>query len=327
MWKLNEARKLASKRADELKAEAAAKPGKSLEELASAQEEGFHGPAPAAVQFSDDRRLSVGQVPDDNGRLRFGRSFQPGQDRRRFMQKVFSLTPNQVDVATNLPKTEIYVIRADRVHALRGTLVGLHRRCGRLVDLHALTPNGISDRTAGLRMMIGDGASAKCRRHGGRRSMPTPELKSAEKRAESRPMPTASCDASRSPRTARRFDDRVRPVRNPAAAPSSGCPTSTAHARPGLFRPRCGRRCGRRESPRREKGCNRQSSRRSRRVPLASCRLRGISISILSKAFIPVVNSRSVPSSLASMRKSIQRCRGRFSGEALRASSRKTCGS
>ena len=28
------------------------------------------------------------------------------------MQKVFSLTPNQVDVATNLPKTEIYVIRA-----------------------------------------------------------------------------------------------------------------------------------------------------------------------------------------------------------------------
>ena len=29
-----------------------------------------------------------------------------------FMQKVFSLAPNQVDVATNLPKTEIYVIRA-----------------------------------------------------------------------------------------------------------------------------------------------------------------------------------------------------------------------
>ena len=28
------------------------------------------------------------------------------------MQKVFGLAPNQVDVATNLPKTEIYVIRA-----------------------------------------------------------------------------------------------------------------------------------------------------------------------------------------------------------------------
>ena len=29
-----------------------------------------------------------------------------------FMEKVFSLAPNQADVATNLPETEIYVVRA-----------------------------------------------------------------------------------------------------------------------------------------------------------------------------------------------------------------------
>ena len=110
---------------------------------------------------------------------------------------------------------------------------------------------------------------------------------------------------------------RIASVRNPAAARSSGCPTWMAHARRGLFRPRCGRPCGRRESPPRERGCNRQSSKRNRRAPRASCRLWGISISILSKAFIPVVNSRSVPSSFGSMRKSIQRCRGRFSARGV----------
>ena len=75
VWKLNEARKLALKRADELKAEAAANSGKSLKELASGQEEGFHGSEPAGVQFSDSN------VWTDNSS---GRSFWPGEDRRPY---------------------------------------------------------------------------------------------------------------------------------------------------------------------------------------------------------------------------------------------------
>ena len=107
VWKLNEARKW-PKRAEELKAEAAAKPGKSLKELASGKKKDFTVLTPAAVQFLDSNvwigELQLGEVP---GLEKI--ASRPGLP---FMQKVFSLAPNQVDVATNLPKTEIYVVRA-----------------------------------------------------------------------------------------------------------------------------------------------------------------------------------------------------------------------
>ena len=44
---------------------------------------------------------------------------RPGEDRARthrqtspFMEKVFSLAPNEAAVSANLPETEIYVVRA-----------------------------------------------------------------------------------------------------------------------------------------------------------------------------------------------------------------------
>ena len=51
VWKLNEARKLALKRADALKAEAAANPGKSLNELASGKKKDFTVLRPPPFSF------------------------------------------------------------------------------------------------------------------------------------------------------------------------------------------------------------------------------------------------------------------------------------
>ena len=102
VWKLNEARKLADKRAEELKAEAAAHSGKSFKELPSAGKKDFKVVIPP--DFS-----SVTQI--------FGRVQPPevsGLDKISddFMKKVFNLAPNQVETSANRPKTEIYVVRA-----------------------------------------------------------------------------------------------------------------------------------------------------------------------------------------------------------------------
>ena len=149
VWKLDEARKLALKRADELKAEAAAKSGKSLKELASGKEEGLHRAAPAAVQFSDLAPMYGDiQLGDVFGLKKDGRDFKQEKfslDKIGvpFMQKVFSLDPaNQVDVATNLPKTEIYVVRAVEFTPFDELWSNFTRRCGRLVALHGPARNG-----------------------------------------------------------------------------------------------------------------------------------------------------------------------------------------
>ena len=39
----------------------------------------------------------------------------------QFMKKVFRLAPNEVDVAANLPETEIYVIRAIELRPSRNS--------------------------------------------------------------------------------------------------------------------------------------------------------------------------------------------------------------
>ncbi len=116
VWKFNEARKLALKRADELKAEAAAKTGQSLKKLAAGKSD-FKVLRPLGFSFL---------TQDYYGKLQFGKVFgmeKVGPDfkqeafslekvGRDFMQKVFALKADQVDVATDLPQTEIYVIRA-----------------------------------------------------------------------------------------------------------------------------------------------------------------------------------------------------------------------
>ena len=70
------------------------------------------------------------------------------------MQKVFSLAPNQVDVATNLPKTEIYVVRAVEFTPFK-ELWSDFARMTELVGLHALyTQWQLSERATGLIRMI-----------------------------------------------------------------------------------------------------------------------------------------------------------------------------
>jgi hypothetical protein len=106
-WKLNEARKLAEKRAEELKAEAAANPGKSLKDLPSAKKAGFAYKEPPAFAAQADNR-GYWMVGDVVGLDKVGRPFELSSP---FMEKVFGLTEGQADVATNLPKTEYYVVR------------------------------------------------------------------------------------------------------------------------------------------------------------------------------------------------------------------------
>ena len=86
-----------------MKAEAAANPGKSLKDLSSGKKKDFTVLSPPPFSFLTNVWSGA---PVERG-------FRPGQGSAiDFMQKVFSLAPNQVDVATNLPKTEIYVVRA-----------------------------------------------------------------------------------------------------------------------------------------------------------------------------------------------------------------------
>ncbi len=117
VWKLNEASKLALKRADELKAEAAANSGKPLDKLPSAKKKDFtfHSPLPFSFLTRNMYgQLELGEVIDleKAGPDSTPKTFSLEKLGADFMQKVFGLVPNQVDVATNRPKTEIYVIRA-----------------------------------------------------------------------------------------------------------------------------------------------------------------------------------------------------------------------
>jgi len=119
-WRLNEARKLAFKEAGVLKDKAAAKPGKSLTELGSSFT--VVKPLPFSYWINDYGQIEVGKVfgldnPFDTGFKQKAFSLDklsgPYSLESPFMQKVFSLGKDQVDVVANLPQTEIYVIRVE----------------------------------------------------------------------------------------------------------------------------------------------------------------------------------------------------------------------
>jgi hypothetical protein len=107
-WKLNEARKRATKRAEELKAEAKSNPGKSLMDLPSAKKKDFTLKTPPPFTFLTQMyggRLNVGDV------IGLDKISDPRTGNSPFMEKVFGLAANEADVATNSPKSEIYVVR------------------------------------------------------------------------------------------------------------------------------------------------------------------------------------------------------------------------
>jgi hypothetical protein len=144
VWKLNEARKLALARAEELKKEAAANSGKPLDKLGSAKKKDF----------------TVLRVPEFSfltqmyGQLQMGEVFGLEKIGADFMQKVFSLAPDQVDVATNLPKTEIYVIRAVEFTPFAELWSDFtsDRDDWSIYTIYAT--RGMSEKTAGLSQMI-----------------------------------------------------------------------------------------------------------------------------------------------------------------------------
>lgn len=115
VWKLNEARTLAAKRADALKAEAAANAGKPLNELPSVKTENIEVLHALPFSFLNGMfgQLQLGKVSgvEMTGPDFKQKDFNLEKIGLPFMEKVFGLTPNQVDVATNQPKTEIYVVR------------------------------------------------------------------------------------------------------------------------------------------------------------------------------------------------------------------------
>jgi hypothetical protein len=105
-WKLREARKLALDAANGLKAEAEKKDnaGKSLKALVAGKKD-------AKIDIEQPPKFSwltnplSGEAPEIS---EVGDLTKPGKS---FMQKVFKMRPGQVEVATNMAESEIYVVR------------------------------------------------------------------------------------------------------------------------------------------------------------------------------------------------------------------------
>jgi len=162
-WKLSEARKLAMKRANALKAEAAAKPGKSLTELGSSVT--VLKPLPFSFWMNKYGQLQLGEVlgfdkSDDKGfkqkAFSLDKLSEPYSLVSPFMQTVFSLTPNQVGVAANVPQTEIYVVRVVEFTPFDELWPNFTADAEDWSVYTLLTRNGGQEETAGLRRMIFD---------------------------------------------------------------------------------------------------------------------------------------------------------------------------
>ena len=150
VWKLTEARKLALKRADELKAEAAKNPGKPLDKLDSGKKKDFTVLRPPEFSF----------LSQMYGQLQLGEVFGLEKVGPDFMQAVFGLAPNQVDVAANRPKTEIYLIRAVEFTPFKELWSNFTSEADEWSVFTLFTPNGVSERTAGLIELIRDDQGA-----------------------------------------------------------------------------------------------------------------------------------------------------------------------
>ena len=123
---------MAQKRADELKAEATANSGKRLMELPSAKKMDFKVLHPPEFTFLTQSRLWIRlNCASWVSVIGLDKVDLPEAHGLPSCEKVFGLAPNQVDVATNRPKTEIYVIRAVDFTSFRAALVGTFiAKCG-----------------------------------------------------------------------------------------------------------------------------------------------------------------------------------------------------
>jgi hypothetical protein len=147
VWKLSEARKRALKQAEELKAEAAAHSGSSLKKLASGKNKDFTVLRPPQFTFLT-RMFGLGE-------LQLGEVFGLEKVGADFMQKVFGLAPNQVDVAANRPQTEIYVIRALEFTPFKDLWASFISDADEWTLFTHVAPSELGERLAGLRQMIG----------------------------------------------------------------------------------------------------------------------------------------------------------------------------
>ena len=93
VWKLNEARRFAEKRAEDLKKEAAANSGKSFKELASAKKKDFEIVIPPPFSYEVVIRPEVSYMPP---RRQLGKVQGLEKIDEDFMKKVFKLGPNEV---------------------------------------------------------------------------------------------------------------------------------------------------------------------------------------------------------------------------------------
>jgi hypothetical protein len=148
VWKLEEARKLALKRADELKAEAAASSGKSLKDLASVKKK-------KDVKILMPPEFSFLTQMYGMGRLQLGEVLGLEKVGTDFMQKVFSLSPSQADVATNQPKTEIYVVRAVEFTPYEELWSNFTSDADDWSIYALYSAQGMNEKTAGMVQMIG----------------------------------------------------------------------------------------------------------------------------------------------------------------------------
>jgi hypothetical protein len=156
-WKFREGVKKATDRANALKAEVEANSGKPLADLPSAKQKDFTvlRPLPFSFLVEIGRQLQLGKV---SGMEKVGPDFKQkeftlekiGVD---FMKKVFSLEPNQADVITNLPKTEIYVVRAVEFTPFAELWSDFIRDADDWTLYSRAAPNEFSDPLAGLREM------------------------------------------------------------------------------------------------------------------------------------------------------------------------------
>lgn len=155
VWKLTEARKLAQSAADDLKAESQKKEnaGKSLKELPAGKRKDCTVLEPRP--FSSLRQMF--------GQLQLGVGFDSEQKAFGlekvgvpFMEKVFSIAANHVDVATNQPKTKIYVIRPIKFTPFKELWSDFMEDAENWTIYRRPTPNEMTDPTAGLRLMIAE---------------------------------------------------------------------------------------------------------------------------------------------------------------------------
>ena len=165
VWRSREASKLAKERADKLKKEAEEKEnsGRSLSALPSAKDKSFTLLHPLPFSFLVERPSAYGGAPT----LQVDKVYATGkvddfaQDAftlekisAPFMEKVFSLAPNQVDVATNLPETEIYLVRAVAFTPFDDLWSDFIADAENWTVYAHATPNEMTDPVAGMKLMI-----------------------------------------------------------------------------------------------------------------------------------------------------------------------------